>query len=263
MNFCLNISKEIIELLSNKKVTFDQLVTLKLLQDNQFYLLDTLILDGQYRHDVLLGLITKGMLKIQTDGSYTLTQHAREFLAIFNFISEDDSGFQPKSTEEIREDRMVQQAPVVMDSPPEFTDFDAQFNELWNVFPLTDRWDMNGTYSGQYYNVTHPHTRTLRNGKSKCKDKYRVILRDKQCELTHEQVMAALRYEIWFRKKNSTERKNEIQYMQNMYTWLNQRTFESYYILYQEHITKYGSIDFSNFNDSSNRATGSFSKRLT
>jgi hypothetical protein len=113
---------------------------------------------------------------------------------------------------------------------------------------------MDGVYGSNYYRHLHQHSRTLKGAKLKIKEKYRILLKDKKNNLPHQDIINALKYELWFRKLNSTNLKNGLSYMQNILTWINQKTFESYFELYQEHIKEHGSINF----DSTGMGAGSY-----
>lgn len=235
MQYNLSISREVIQLLSNKKLSLDQLFFLELIQKENLDFLNKLLDNIQYKQFVVHDLLNKKMILV-SGNTFKLTDESRQLLSLYDFISGDDSGFIAQS-DELEIDRPIK---VLISD-----DFDEKFNELWNLYPLTDKWEMDGVYGSNYYRHLHPHSRTLKGAKLKIKEKYRILLKDKKNNLPHQDIINSLKYELWFRKLNSTNIKNGLSYMQNILTWINQKTFESYFELYQEHIKEYGSINFN------------------
>lgn len=250
MQFNLNISKEIIQLLSNKKLTLDQLFFLELIQKEKIDFLSKLLDTTQYKQQVINDLLNKNMIIFEND-SYTLTENSVELLSLYDFISDEDSGFIAQA---------IETKPVVVKD--KFNEqFDDSFNELWNLYPLTDKWEMSGVYGNTYIVHQHTHSRTLKSAKLKIKEKYKFYLKSKD-SLKHSDIVLALKYELWFRKLNSTNVKNGLSFMQNILTWFNQRTFETYFDLYQEYISEHGSINFNDYSHRGSSVTGSLNTRL-
>ena len=90
---------------------------------------------------------------------------------------------------------------------------ELSFEDFWLKFPPSDKW-------GNFI-----MTRALRANKVKCKKLYISIL--EEGEFTHEQIISALEKEVTL-KKQCSSRDNNMKYMQNCSTWLNNRTFESW-----------------------------------
>lgn len=92
----------------------------------------------------------------------------------------------------------------------EKTDFEKKFEELWELFPVTDKF------------LNYPKTRILRTDRDKCKKYYRKILE----EYKHEDVINALNYEIDLRSNNiSNKDYSDFKYMKSSVTWLHSKEF--------------------------------------
>ena len=84
-----------------------------------------------------------------------------------------------------------------------------------------------------YNNIKFKETRALRTGKEKCKAKYFTILAEGP--YTAEEILAALKYEVDLKKKQSLQgHENKLSFMNNSITYLNQRVFESFIDLAKE-----------------------------
>ena len=104
---------------------------------------------------------------------------------------------------------------------PKYEITGKEFDEFWKVFPLSD--------SHSYYN----RTRNLKSNKTGCKTKYNRLLVQ---GYKHDEILKALNYEIKERKATSGK-SNNLKFMKNSYTWLNQKEFE----IILETISKEGS----------------------
>lgn len=102
------------------------------------------------------------------------------------------------------------------------TTFDTQFNEFWETFPTSDK------YQG------YPHTRVLRSDKERCKKYYKKALE----EASHEDIIKALVYEIKMREKNSINNFkssfSDFKFMKASSTWLHQKEYNIYIQLMKE-----------------------------
>lgn len=96
---------------------------------------------------------------------------------------------------------------------------DNSFEEWWKAYPPTDTFEYNGkTFKG---------TRSLRVKKDECKVKFLRIINSK--EFTKEELIEALKVEVEQKMEASYKTgQNKLSYMQNSYTYLNQKTFEGY-----------------------------------
>lgn len=149
-----------------------------------------------YESDLLntyLDLENKGFIKAFNNQDNILSFHLREKgkLLIENFIKQE--------TETLQE-------------VPEIKSYDIQdkFDEFWGLFPNSDE---HGIYR---------KTRILKGNKDICKKKYNLFLSQ---GIKHEDIIKALRYELKLRK-DSNNKNNNLTYMKNSLTWLNQKEFE-------------------------------------
>ncbi len=264
IDFNFPVNKETIDFLYNKQLTLDQLLYLYSIREDKLESLDILLKDNSYREKVILSLIIKNIVTID----HKLTKLGNELIALYELLTNSSSGFNPivefeQSKEEIdleEQQKLVKAVSLIMKTTTPLTivqnsSFDEDFKELWNLFPLTDSWVNNG--------FKLPHARTLRNSKNICYDKYKKILSDKKNSLSHRDIINALKFEIWHRKKSSTNVKNEMTYMQGITTWLTQRTFEGYYELWvvtQNNSKQINLDEYENRSISNNNNT--FVKRL-
>ena len=95
----------------------------------------------------------------------------------------------------------------------------SEFDEWWEIYPSTDAFVL-GTrkFSG---------TRGLRINKDKCRLEFVKIL--EEGTFTKEDIMCATVYDIKQRKSNSLKKgSNQLTFLQNSLTYLNQRAFEPF-----------------------------------
>ena len=149
-----------------------------------------------YESDLLntyLDLENKGLIKAFNNQDNILSFHLREKgkLLIENFIKQE--------TETLQE-------------VPEIKSYNIQdkFDEFWGLFPNSDE---HGIYR---------KTRILKGNKEIKKKKYNLFLSQ---GIKHEDIIKALRYELKLRK-DSNNKNNNLTYMKNSLTWLNQKEFE-------------------------------------
>jgi hypothetical protein len=96
---------------------------------------------------------------------------------------------------------------------------DDAFNLWWFAYPSTDTF----TYKGMSFSGC----RNLKAAKEDCKIKLNKII--EEGENTMEQMVEALKFDVLQKKESSVKtRTNKLTYMQNSFTYLNQRTFEVY-----------------------------------
>ena len=102
---------------------------------------------------------------------------------------------------------------------------DTEFQRWWETYPGTD------TFT--YKNKKFSGTRTIRVKKEECKAKIDKIL--DEGDYTIDEIIEALEFEVLQKKENSIKTKtNKLTYMQNSFTYLNQRTFEPFIELIKE-----------------------------
>lgn len=135
---------------------------------------------------------------------YEITETGRDLI---DFVKSD-------GTEDIVKKRKPKAKPV---------DFDL----WWKTYPGTDTFRHKGkTFTG---------TRSLRQKKDDCRKKFEKILDEGQ--YTAAEMLKALEYEVLLKKENSIKNKtNKLSFMQNTYTYLHQRTFESFIELVREEV---------------------------
>ena len=95
----------------------------------------------------------------------------------------------------------------------------TEFNDWWLAYPGTDTFTHKGkTFTG---------SRTLRQNKDECRLKYDKILIEG--EYTSSQLIEALKFDVLQKKEASLLQKtNKLTYMQNSFTYLNQRSYEAF-----------------------------------
>ena len=99
------------------------------------------------------------------------------------------------------------------------------FEAWWKVYPGTDTF----THKGESFTGT----RGLRVNKEECKIKFDKILGEG--EYTADDMLAALQFDVTQKKENSVKAKaNKLTYMQNSFSYLNQRSFEPFIELIKE-----------------------------
>lgn len=100
-----------------------------------------------------------------------------------------------------------------------------EFEKFWKAYPGTDTFIHKGKkFTG---------TRSMRNNKDECKVKLFKIL--DEGNITLDEIIAALEYEVLQKKENSVKSgTNRMTFMQNALTWLNQRGFEPFLELIKE-----------------------------
>lgn len=102
---------------------------------------------------------------------------------------------------------------------------DDDFDKWWSQFPSSDTFE----YKGKKFQGT----RALKAKKEDCKLKFNKIIGEG--EITVEQLIEALKLEIFQKKENSYKTgTNKLSYIQNSFTYLHQRSFEGYVDLVKE-----------------------------
>jgi hypothetical protein len=95
----------------------------------------------------------------------------------------------------------------------------TKFDEWWNIFPSNDRFTVKNKSFGP--------TRAFKTKKDGCK-----LLFDKMVlegEFTAEQIIDATLYDVNLKKERSYKtNKNQLKYLQNSHTYLNQKTFSGF-----------------------------------
>ena len=103
----------------------------------------------------------------------------------------------------------------------------SDFEEWYKVFPGTDTFTHKGkTFTG---------SRNLRQNPADCRIKFDKILIEG--EYTVKELIEALKFDVLQKKEASVqENTNKLKYMQNSFTYLNQRSYEPYIELIREGI---------------------------
>jgi hypothetical protein len=144
------------------------------------------------------GLFRKGL--ITEEGGITLLG-----IALLDFMEESITG----------ETTIIQRVEIP----------DSCFADWWKAYPGTDTF----TYKGKRFSGS----RSLRQKKDECKEKFNKIL--EEGTYTCDELVAALEYEVSQKKEGSIKAEaNKMMYMQNSLTYLNQRSFESFVELVKE-----------------------------
>lgn len=184
----LNLSPWHFEELIKKSYSLDHIYLLKLIEQQ----IDIQPLcDGSMKIAALLsGLIRKGLI---SEHDEKITTIGKELLI---FIDSKE------------EKKIVKQKPAT-----------TEFNDWWLTYPGTDTFTHKGkTFSG---------SRTLRQNKDECRLKYDKILLEG--EYTSSQLIEALKFDVLQKKEASLkENTNKLTYMQNSFTYLNQRSYEAF-----------------------------------
>lgn len=192
----LNLSPWHFEELIKKSYSLDHIYLLKLIEQQ----IDIQPLcDGSMKIAALLsGLIRKGLISEHDEKITTL---GKELLV---FIDSKE------------EKKIVKQKPAT-----------TEFNDWWLTYPGTDTFTHKGkTFSG---------SRTLRQNRDECRLKYDKILLEG--EYTSSQLVEALKFDVLQKKEASLkENTNKLTYMQNSFTYLNQRSYEAFIELIREGI---------------------------
>lgn len=93
------------------------------------------------------------------------------------------------------------------------------FNEWWKIFPSTDTFE--------YNNVKFNGCRSLKQKKEECRLKFNRIVSDG--EFTAEEIIDATIFDVQSKMKESIKRNsNKLTYLQNSFTYLNQRSFQGF-----------------------------------
>jgi hypothetical protein len=188
--------ESIIDEIERLELSFDEFLALY-----KVYSCETNSRKIQYDSDVLstyIELESKGLIKIMANENEALTFFLREkgsdlvksFCTAQPTITEIKTAFpteQPKLISNIH-----------------------KFEEFWMAFPTSDE---HGVYR---------KTRILKAGKENCKKKYLALLNE---GVSHADILKALKYEIKLRR-DGNNRQNNMMYMKNSLTWLNQKEFE-------------------------------------
>jgi hypothetical protein len=93
------------------------------------------------------------------------------------------------------------------------------FDTWWSIFPGTDKFKVGSkVFEG---------SRGLRQKKDDCRELFKTLVN--KGEYTAEEIIEATKLDIETRKKNSVKKsENTLKYLQNSYTYLNQRSFDGY-----------------------------------
>ena len=184
----LNLSPWHFEELIKKSYSLDHIFLLKLIEQQ----IDIQPLcDGSMKIAALLsGLIRKGLI---SEHDEKITTMGKELLT---FIDSKE------------EKKIVKQKPAT-----------TEFNDWWLSYPGTDTFTHKGkTFAG---------SRTLRQNRDECRLKYDKILLEG--EYTSSQLVEALKFDVLQKKEASLkENTNKLTYMQNSFTYLNQRSYEPF-----------------------------------
>lgn len=93
------------------------------------------------------------------------------------------------------------------------------FDRWWKAYPATDTF----TYQGKNFSGS----RAMKVKKDDCREKLNKII--SEGEYTIDDLVKSLEFEVLQKKKNSIKtNNNNLSYMQNSMTYLNQRTFEAF-----------------------------------
>lgn len=101
----------------------------------------------------------------------------------------------------------------------------SDFERWWKTYPGTDTFEYKGKkFSG---------SRSLRSDKENCKTRFNSII--VEGEYTVDDLVSALEFDVMQKKENSLKTgMNKLSFMQNSYTYLNQRSFEPFIELVKE-----------------------------
>ena len=193
----LNLSPWHFEELIKKSYSLDHIYLLKLIEQQ----IDIQPLcNGSMKIAALLsGLIRKGLI---SENDEKITILGKELLT---FIDSKE------------EKKIVKQKPAT-----------TEFNDWWLTYPGTD------TFT--HKSKTFAGSRTLRQNKDECRLKYDKILLEG--EYTSSQLIEALKFDVLQKKEASLkENTNKLTYMQNSFTYLNQRSYEAFIELINQGIT--------------------------
>ena len=184
----LNLSPWHFEELIKKSYSLDHIFLLKLIEQQ----IDIQPLcNGSMKIAALLSsLIRKGLISEKDEKITTIGKELLKFI---------DSK---------EEKKIVKQKPAT-----------TEFNDWWLAYPGTDTFTHKGkTFTG---------SRTLRQNKDECRLKYDKILIEG--EYTSSQLIEALKFDVLQKKEASLLQKtNKLTYMQNSFTYLNQRSYEAF-----------------------------------
>lgn len=193
----LNLSPWHFEELIKKSYSLDHIFLLKLIEQQ----IDIQPLcDGSMKIAALFsGLIRKGLI---SEHDEKITILGKQLLT---FIDSKE------------EKKIVKQKPAT-----------TEFNDWWLSYPGTDTFTHKGkTFTG---------SRTLRQNRDECRLKYDKILLEG--EYTSSQLIEALKFDVLQKKEASIkENTNKLTYMQNSFTYLNQRSYEAFIELINQGIT--------------------------
>lgn len=99
------------------------------------------------------------------------------------------------------------------------SEFDEDFNLFWKTFPATDTFE--------HKSIKFTGSRTLRANREECRKRFISIVQ--KGVYTSKQIIDALNYDVLRKKDESVRlRVNQLKYMQNCLTYLNQESFEPY-----------------------------------
>lgn len=114
----------------------------------------------------------------------------------------------------------------------------SEFDEWWAIYPDTDEFMMGSKrFSG---------TRGLKVNKEKCRLEFIKIL--DEGSITKDNIIDATLYDIKQRKSNSLKKaSNQLTFMQNSLTYLNQRSFEPFISLLKSNFQSEGTSVIGSF----------------
>lgn len=190
--------EELINEVEKTNLSFDEFLALY-----KIYSYEKNSLKINYNSDMFntyLELEGKNLIKVITNEDEILTFHLREggTELIENFLK-------LKNKSEIKTEN-----PVETNKEDNKKTNQYSFEEFWMIFPSSDE---HGIYK---------KTRVLKAAKEACRKKYFNILLE---GVSHKDIIKALKYEIKLRKDGSNKG-NNLTYMKNSLTWLNQKEFE-------------------------------------
>lgn len=151
-----------------------------------------------YNSDMLstyIELETKGFIKIINNEALSFTLRESGKLFMDNFLKQN------KNILDLQEKSIPKQ---------ETKTNKDDFEEFWKLFPSSDE---HGIYR---------RTRILKANKDGCKKKYQQYIQE---GVLHDDIIKALKYDVKLRR-DGNNKQNNMMYMKNSLTWLNQREFE-------------------------------------
>lgn len=174
--------------------TLDMIFLLKLAEDDID--LGAVCLGNAKLEIILQGILRKGLITSQ----YKITLMGRNLI---NFLNEDAPEEKLSKVKAHADD----------------------FERWWKAYPGTDTFAHNG--------VKFQGTRAFRANKTECQLKFNSILNEG--DYTADDLIGAIEFDVLQKKENSFKTKtNRLTFLQNSFTYLNQRTFEPFIELIKE-----------------------------